>query len=47
MKKPSATWVGNIRKSTGIEAALKEVDGAKTAKDLKAALAKLSTAATG
>jgi hypothetical protein len=34
-KKPSEKWIGNIRKSTGIESALKDIDSAKTASDLK------------
>jgi hypothetical protein len=42
-KKPSATWLGNIRKSAGIDGALKAIDAAKTAADLKKALTTLST----
>jgi hypothetical protein len=45
-KKPSDTWIGNVRKSTGIDQALKDIDGAKNAADLKKALTTLGTKAT-
>lgn len=45
-KKPSEKFLGVFRKGTGIESALKDVDGAKNAADLRKALAKFNAAYT-
>lgn len=45
-KKPSEKFMGVFRKGTGIESALKEVDGAKTAADVRKGLAKFNAAWT-
>lgn len=45
-KKPSEKFLGIFRQGTGIESALKEVDGAKDAAALRKALAKFNTAYT-
>jgi hypothetical protein len=45
-KKPSEKFLGVFRKGSGIETALKSVDDAKTADDLKKALLKFNTAYT-
>lgn len=43
-KKPSATFLGVFRKGTGLESALKDMDGAKTAGDLRKAMASFEKA---
>src|SRR5512146_2774740 len=45
-KKPSATFLGVFSKGTGIGSALKDADSAKTAGDLRKAVAALKKAST-